>query len=214
MLKLIYLAKRKPGFTFDDFVRRWRMHGARAMEQPLWKHAVGYVQVEPLRPAPIAGASEEFDAIACFMVRDNMFAEMDEGDVEGAQRMAEDELETFAAPIPTVSLWVTEERYVGGALGGVSAFLFFAKEARARDVVERARSTADFTRVFLNVRQDDGPLGPEANTLPYEAIVELSAPSVSRLGRAVEAEGLLGKSDLAVVAREAVLWDRIPTDSP
>lgn len=98
MLKLIYLAKRKPGFTFDDFVRRWRMHGARAMEQPLWRHAIGYVQVEPIRPAPIAGGSEEFDAIACFMVRDNMFAEMDEGDVEGARRMAEDELETFAAP--------------------------------------------------------------------------------------------------------------------
>ncbi len=29
MLKLVYLAKRKPGFGFDDFVRRWREHGAR-----------------------------------------------------------------------------------------------------------------------------------------------------------------------------------------
>lgn len=28
MLKMIYLARRKSGFTFDEFVRRWRKHGA------------------------------------------------------------------------------------------------------------------------------------------------------------------------------------------
>ena len=58
MLKLMYLAKRKPGFTTDQFVCRWRMHGATAMAQPLWRHALGYIQAEPIRPAPIAGASE------------------------------------------------------------------------------------------------------------------------------------------------------------
>ena len=42
MLKLIYLARRKPGFTVDEFVRRWRKHGALGMEQAIWRHAIGY----------------------------------------------------------------------------------------------------------------------------------------------------------------------------
>jgi hypothetical protein len=212
MLKLIYLARRKPGFTFDEFIRRWRMHGARGMAQPIWRHALGYVQAEPIRPAPIAGASEAYDAVACFMVRDEMFAEFTEQDAAGSAVMAADELETFAAPIPTTSLWVDEERVVDGELGGTAAYLFFADAETAREVAARARSTAGLSRVFLNRRRDDGPLGPGANTLPYEAVVELSARDVPTLVAAVgsDGDGLLSRADVAVVTREAVLWDRLP----
>ncbi len=214
MRKLIYLANRKPGFTFDEFVRRWRMHGARAMEQSLWRHALGYVQAEPVRPAPL-GTSDEFDAVACYMVRDDMFAAMNDEDVVGAQRMAEDELETFSAPIPTTSLWVDEERLVDGPLGGITAFLFFATEASARELAERARTGGGWSRLVLNVRQDEGPLGPAANTLPYEAIVELSAGDLLSLGRAARGggDGWLSTADVSVVTREAVLWDRLPFDA-
>jgi len=34
-MKLIYLARRKPGFTPDEFTCRWRLHGARGMQQSL-----------------------------------------------------------------------------------------------------------------------------------------------------------------------------------
>jgi hypothetical protein len=211
MLKLIYLARRKPGFSFDDFVRRWRMHGARGMEQPLWRHALGYVQAEPIRPAPLPGASEDFDAIACFMIRDEMFAAMTEEDVAGSRVIAADELETFAAPIPTTALWVTEDRLRDGDLGGIAGYLFFADEALAREVAGRASSAGGLNRVVLNRRHDDGPLGPGANTLPYQAIVELSAGSVPDLAKAVGSGGdALGKADVAVITREAVLWDRLP----
>jgi len=104
MLKRIHLAHRKAGVGFDEFVRRWRMHGARGMAQPLWRHALGYVRAEPIRPAPIVGASEAFDAVAGFAIRDEMFADFTERDAAGASVMAADELETFAAPIPTISL--------------------------------------------------------------------------------------------------------------
>ena len=110
MLKLVYLAKRKPGFAFDDFVRRWRMHGARGMEGSFWRHALAYVQAEPLRPTPVAGTSEAFDAIAIFAVRDDAFAAMTPDDIAGAKTMAQDELETFSAPIPTTPVTVTLPR--------------------------------------------------------------------------------------------------------
>lgn len=210
MLKLIYLARRKPGFTFDEFVCRWRQHGAFAMASPIWRHAVGYVQAEPIRPAPIPGASEEFDAVACYMIREAMFSDRTDADAIAGEQIARDELETFSAPIPTVSLWVKEEHIKAGELGGITAYLFFENGGRAREVAMGARSAADLNRITLNLRDDD-LLGPEINTLPYQAVVELSASDVPALAAALGsgADGLIQAADLAVVTREAVLWDRL-----
>lgn len=211
MLKLIYLAKRKPGFTFDEFICRWRMHGARGMEQPIWRQAIAYVQAEPIQPAPIAGASEEYDAIACYMVRDEIFAEMTEADKASSAFMAKDEAETFSAPIPTTALWVNEEKIKPGELGGITAYLFFKDASTAREVAVRATDAAELTRITLNLR-DDSKLGPQANTLPYNAVLELSAPGIPALSAAVgsKEKGLLSAADVAVVTRDAVLWDRLP----
>jgi len=210
MLKLIYLARRKPGFTVDEFVRRWRRHGALGMSQPLWRFALGYVQAEPIRPAPIPGASEDSDAIACYMVSDDMFTGMTEDDIPGAMAMAEDELQTFSGPIPEVSLWVNEEHIVPGELGGITAFLFFEDASAARACAEKVRGANGLHRATLNIR-DDKAMGAEANTLPYEAVLELSAASAPALAAAVSSSSdLLAAADLAVITREAVLWDRLP----
>ena len=212
MLKLIYLARRKPGFTFDEFVRRWRMHGARGMEGAFWRHVLGYVQAEPIRPSPLAGCSEDHDAIACFMLRDDAFAQPP--DADEAHRMAQDELETFSAPIPGVSLWVDEERVLDGELGGVTAYLFYRDAERAREAAERAAPAEPLTRVVLDRRRDDGPLGPGANTLPYAAVLELAATSVPALEKALGSggEAWLAEADVSVVTREAVLWDRMRSE--
>ncbi len=207
MMKLIYLARRKPGFTFDEFVCRWRQHGALGMSQPLWRFALGYVQAEPIKPAPIAGASDDYDAVACYMVTDDMFASMTDDDMPGAMAMAQDELETFSGPIPGVSLWVSEQHFKPGELGGITAFLFFTDASTARGIAERAGDAPQLNRVILNL-QDDSRGGSEANTLPYSAVVELSASNVPDLEAAASA--LLGDADVAVVTREAVLWDRLP----
>lgn len=211
MLKLIYLAKRKPGLTFDEFVCRWRKHGALGMSLPLWRFALGYVQAEPIRPAPLAGASDAFDAIACYMVADSMFTDMTDDDMPGALAMAEDELETFSGPIPDVSLWVNEERVKPGELGGTTAYLFYTDPASAREIAERSRDAAGLNRVVLNLRDDESH-GPGASTLPYAAVVECAAPDLSTLASSVCIGGanLLTDADLAVVTREAVLWNRLP----
>ena len=212
MLKLIYLAHRHPKFgSFDEFVRRWRLHGARGMEGEFWNQAVGYVQCEPIRPTPVPGTSEEFDAIACYMVRDDAF-EAHPPDAAEGERIAKDELETFSALIPTTTLWVNEERVLEGELGGATAFLFFRDLEAARDVGRRALAAGGFDRITVNVRSDDRPFGPGANTLPYDAIVELSAPRIASLVEALAGEhaGLLSGADPAVITREVVYWDRLP----
>ena len=181
MLKLIYLARREPGFTVDEFVRRWRMHGAKDMAMPLWRYALGYVQAEPIRPAPVPGASEEFDAIACYTVRDDMFTGMTDEDIVGAAGLAEDELETFSGPISAVSLWVSEEQIKTAEPGGITAFMFFENAETARAMAQRAFDAGDCNRITLNVR-DDSVFGAQGNTLPYEAVVELSCSNTPALG--------------------------------
>ena len=210
MLKLIYLARRNPGFTFDQFVCRWRMHGARAMEAPMWRHAIGYVQAEPLQPTPVAGASGDYDAVACYMVRDDMFVDMNDEDMAGAMKMLEDELETFSGPIADVSLWVREEKIKPGELGGITAFLFFSDAAKARETGERFRDATALHRITLNLR-DDSALGAEANTLPYEAVLELATWSPADLARVLESDGasLPSTPEVMTINREAVFWDRL-----
>jgi len=205
MLKLIYLAQRKPGFSFDEFVCRWRQHGALGMSLPLWRFALGYVQAEPIKPSPFGAASDEYDAVCCYMVQDEMFSSMTEEDLPGAAAMAADELETFSGPIPDVALWVSEETIRPGALGGFTAYLFYHDIDKAMATAQQMHGTDSLNRVILN-RRDDNACGPDANTLPYSAVVELSASTLPNLGADI-GERL---ADVAVVTREAVLWDRLP----
>lgn len=213
MLKLMYLAKRKPGFTPDEFVRRWRMHGANGMSVSLWRHALGYVQAEPIRPAPIAGASEDYDAVACFMVKEDAFTSppIMPDDAEAAQFLARDERETFSGPIPAVSLFVDEEVLKPGVLGGTTAYLFFHDVDQARETAQAHVNAPGLNRLILNVKRTDAALGPMQNTLPYEAVVEISAMDLPTLTTIIADAGgaALDAADVAIVTREAVLWDRM-----
>lgn len=45
MFKVIYVEKRKPELTFEAFVRRWRIHGGFAMQDPVfWDPISRYIQ--------------------------------------------------------------------------------------------------------------------------------------------------------------------------
>ena len=212
-MKLIYLATRKPGFSADDFTRRWRMHGAVAMSTPFWRHALCYVQAEVARPVTLAGASGAYDGVAYLTLKASAFtAPRTPEDEASSQTLLEDEKHTFAGPIPQVSLWVEEEPIKPGEPGGMTAFLFFHDAAKARRTAEGLRHESRLNRVTLNTK---GAAGHFPSTLPYGAVVEISAFSPEILAKV--AQEMLGAADLAVVTRECVLWDRraaSPTADP
>ena len=212
-MKLIYLATRKPGFSADDFTRRWRMHGAVAMSTPFWRHALCYVQAEVARPVTLAGASGAYDGVAYLTLKASAItAPRTAEDEASSQTLLEDEKHTFAGPIPQVSLWVEEEPIKPGEPGGMTAFLFFHDAAKARRTAEGLRHEARLNRVTLNTK---GAAGHFPSTLPYGAVVEISAFSPEILAKV--AQEMLGAADLAVVTRECVLWDRraaSPTADP
>jgi hypothetical protein len=212
LIKYMYLTKRKPGFTRDAFTIRWRKHGALGMSMPFWHHSLLYVQAEPIRPAPVPGASDEYDGIAYIVTNDEAFtAQTTPEDKIGAETMLKDELETFAGPIPPVMMWLKEEILKSGEPGGVTAFLFFTDAGKSRQTAEHYRKCSAANRVVLNNRRDDFQIPPFKSVLPYRATVEVSASCLAALKTIIEPgqDAVWRQADLLVVTREAVLWDRI-----
>jgi hypothetical protein len=211
-MKFMYLAKRKPGFTPDEFVRRWRMHGAVGLSTSFSRHMLLYVQAEVIHPAPIDGASDEHDAVAYLVTHDDaFFGTPSAEDAAGNETMLADELKTFSGPIPPVMIFVDEKVFKEGGHGGVTAFLYFVDPAYAQPVAAHYQNSDDAVRVVLNTEREDLALPGSEPVHPYKAIVEVSALDLGTLEsilRPGDAEPWRS-ADLTVVTREAVLWDRV-----
>lgn len=204
MFKSIYLARRHPEFSRDQFVKRWRQHGALAMSKGFFNHIVGYVQAEPIA---FPGTSKEFDAVARITGRQY---EMGQTDFDELQAMVADEYETFSGPILPVLLRVRETVLKAAEPGGVTAFLFFVDADRA-STVATVYAQRDVDRLVLNVRCEELTIGEMSSEIPYRAVIEISAPTVDRLAEVLVQESTAPwrSADLAVVTRECVMWHRI-----
>jgi len=216
MIKSIYLAKRKPEFTHDQFVIRWRRHGALAMSQSFFgNHIRLYVQAELIQPAPLAGATADYDAVA-YLIQPGDKA-LSQEELAELETMVVDEYETFSGPILPVIMQAEEKVLSKGAPGGVTAFLFFIDPAKAEPVANHyqevaAQEIAAVDRVVLNVRRDDLTVGDMSSQLPYRAVVEVSAATLARLIAVLDhKDAPWREADLTAVSRECVMWDRIQT---
>jgi hypothetical protein len=200
MSKIMYLAERKPGFSDEGFVARWRQHGALAMSLPMWSNSKRYVQASVVRPAPVAEASDAYDCVGVlWMHEDGHLSEPTAQHLQDVQTLAVDELETFAYPIAPVCMAVDETVLKAGD-APFTAYAFFKDAGGARRFAVQAAARDAARRVALNVKSP----GIGRNLLlPYEAIVEVSAKDQVALGGVG-----LGAADLAVVAHDVVLWPR------
>ena len=199
MVKMLYIAKRHPSLTPAGFVARWRQHGALAMSLQLWRRMTGYVQASVISPAPLAGASDGYDAIGVLW---NSDAPMTEADAADSATMAKDEEETFAHYI-SPGLQIFDEKVLKhDGPGRVTAYLCFSNAEAARKAAEAAVARPEADRVTLNT-----PLPGVNRNLPYEAVVEVAAKDATELSRALGPSGAKAVGvDLALIAREAILW--------
>jgi hypothetical protein len=209
MLKFMYFAKRKPGFTPETFTPRWRQHGALAMSLPMWNNMALYIQADTIRPVPIAGASSEYDGFSYAVARDErLFTNPSPDDTANVQRLLNDELETFEAPIPPVLMFVDDEILKKGAPGGVTACLAFKDLGKAETIAKAYASKPKASRVVLNRVREDMKMADMK--VSYTATVEISAADVDSLKSVLDVDGApWRKADLAVVAREAILYNKI-----
>lgn len=209
MLKFMYFAKRKPGFTPETFIPRWRQHGALAMSLPMWRNMTLYIHADTIRPVPIAGASSEYDGFSYGVARDEQLSKNPSpDDAANVQRLLNDELETFEAPIPPILMFVDEEILKKGAPGGVTACLTFNDLRKAEVVAKAYASQPKATRVVLNRVRADMKMADMK--VSYTATVEISAADVDGLKTVLEADGAPWRTaDLTVIARETILYNKI-----
>jgi hypothetical protein len=124
-LKLIYLARRNPKFSHERFIRRWRQHGALAMQQGFFSTLHRYAQCDAIKPpagmASGAGSSAAWDGIGvCW------FREMLPFTREERELTRKDELETFSEYVG-YSLLLCRESVLKPGRGLFKASAFIAR---------------------------------------------------------------------------------------
>lgn len=108
--KLIYLARRHPSLTREQFTLRWREHGQLGMSLPRWRNIARYVHCDLQAPVDgTSGISDDYDAIGMVWHKSptHRAAHLSDGCSKGA--MEADELKTFSTPIAEVCLVAREE---------------------------------------------------------------------------------------------------------
>lgn len=119
--KLIYLAKRNPALSREQFVRRWRRHGALAMQMTFFASIARYSHCDVLAPPQGMRASSEHDALGVVWFRD-----LTPFPPEEYERMRRDELETFSEYVRNSIVRCTE-RVLKPGRGLVKVYTFIAR---------------------------------------------------------------------------------------
>lgn len=223
--KLIYLAKRNPSLTREEFVRRWRQHGAFAMQLERWSSIDRCAYCDVLPPLPgIAEASDDYDGVATIWFRDSTPASPGDRD-----RLRADELETFSDYVDTFRLDVREE-VVRAGRGLVKATIFITDSApqdresfdtrwirHADNVLHRPEADSIRAYVRNHVRIDPSRPTPQ---LPFTGVAEYWFDSLGALTdclgstsvRACFGDGVEsfdpGSRNVLVATNEVVLYDR------
>jgi hypothetical protein len=118
--KLIYLARRRPDMNREDFVTRWRQHGALGMSRPRWKNIARYVHCDVLNAgADIPGISDDYDGVGMIWHKSPQARATHRADVSSQTDMESDEEKTFREPVANFCLLAAEtQRSMPGSIDG------------------------------------------------------------------------------------------------
>lgn len=91
--KLLYLARRNPALTREQFTPRWRQHGALGMSMPRWKNIWRYAHCDVV--ADLSGDPQGYDGVGIVWHKspETRRAHREDSSSQGA--MEADEVETF-----------------------------------------------------------------------------------------------------------------------
>jgi hypothetical protein len=224
--KLIYLARRNPRLSREQFMRRWRQHAAFSMGLARWSAIQRCAYCDVLPPSPgIPWAVEGYDGIADIWFRGDAAP----ADPEDRARLSADEIETFSDYVSAFALH-TREVIVKPGGGTVKATLFVRNTepggpggfaARWARHADRALSLprADLVRGYTrNTADRTGEWGNAK--LPFDGVAEYWFETVEGVSEffadpqvwemyagGVERYGA-GSSNLFVVTNEVVMYDR------
>lgn len=129
--KRLYLARRKPALTREQFFKRWRQHGKLAMSfmaRQNWENVTAYIHFDPVREASgIAGASDDYDAIGWIRFKDIEARKRHAQFAEARAVLEADEDEFFSARVNTTGIVTWETVLRDGPSSGVTKFCFLKR---------------------------------------------------------------------------------------
>jgi len=136
--KLAYLARRNPALSREQFIRRWRQHGALAMGLARWNSVGRYAQCDCLPvPVGLSRASQQYDGVGVVWFRDGKPSSQAD-----RERMRADELQTFSTYVDEIAL-ILRERVGRDGSGAVKANHFVtSRRDLTRTVSSAARAPA------------------------------------------------------------------------
>jgi hypothetical protein len=179
---------------------------------PFWSRFLFYTQADVVRPAPIAGLSNEYDGVSYNLAPDDgLFANPSPEDTASVKILSQDELETFRGPIPPMGLVVEEKIARRGPRGGASAYLFFDSLSDAQATSQALAGHGGIGRVIVNRVRDDLKASDRPLIPPFKGVVEAGAPGVDELSAILSSgKDVWRKARLALVTQENVLWNKLP----
>lgn len=130
--KRLYLARRKPGMTREQFITRWRVHGRLAMSfmaRQNWENVTAYIHFDPIpEAAGIAGASGDYDAIGWIRFKDVEARRRHSQFTEARAVLEPDEDEFFSARVNTTGMVAREVTLRDGPSDGITKFCFLKRK--------------------------------------------------------------------------------------
>jgi hypothetical protein len=216
--KLMYLARRNPALSREQFTPRWRQHGALGMSMPRWKNIWRYVHCDVL---PESGS--DYDGVGIVWHKSPEARLAHRQDTSSQATMEADELQTFDQLVVNFCA-LMEERVVKEPQQSARIKLIRFATCRAsvsrNDIQASAQvhasnlsaspvgcSMRGLTQNFALPSESGRPWG-----LPYDYIEEIWFDSVHEAVRArADLEAALpdvcdGRAPVAIVTNEVVLY--------
>jgi uncharacterized protein (TIGR02118 family) len=130
--KRLYLARRKPSLTREQFIRRWREHGKLAMSfmaRQNWENVTAYIHFDPVSEATgVAGASDDYDAIGWIRFKDVAARKRHIEFAEARAVLEPDEDAFFTERVNRTGMVTWELPLRDGPSSGVTKFCFLKRK--------------------------------------------------------------------------------------
>jgi hypothetical protein len=208
--KLIYLAKRNPGLSRPQFLKRWRQHGALGMSLPRWKNISRYVHCDVLHPTTDAALlNDEYDGVGLIWHRSAQARAAHLADATSRTTMERDEFETFSQPIVNSCLLAREEVAQRRDLAASSLTKLFYFSMSGTNPAASAWPADGMESRGHVVNRPLPSAGADSWGLKFKVVEEWwfkDADTALRAAAVLESEQR-GTEDVVVITNEVLLYD-------
>lgn len=219
--KLMYLARRNPALSSQQFTTRWRQHGALGMSMPRWKNIWRYVHCDVLSSA--VGGNYDGVGIVWHKSPESRLAHRQDTSSQAA--MEADEAQTFDRLVVNFCALVEETTVMDSGRAAPFKVIRFAKRREGIGHEEFVAGMEAYAKHLLAAPKVEGKVrkfvqnlsAPSESTRPwglgYDYIEELWFDTIDHATQARQALDewppmLCGERDLVtVLTNEVVLYD-------